>query len=108
MTKSRSKPVQPLSAEHQRLFRRLCREYSITDSGGRQTLLSGLRSLAQAEQAEAIVEADGPMVTDRFGQRRAHPMFVVARDFRSQWLAALRMLNLSIGEAPKVGRPEGA
>ena|SRR5438067_3622357 len=97
-----------LSAESRRLFRKLCDEYGIVDTGGCETLRSGLRSLEQAEAAEAIVRKDGRMLRDRFGQRRAHPMLVVARDFRSQWLTALRQLNLAIGEPPKVGRPEGA
>ncbi|PYQ85895.1 MAG: hypothetical protein DMG02_26830 [Acidobacteria bacterium] len=97
-----------LSASSKRLFRTLCAEYGIVDTGGCETLRSGLRSLEQAEAAEAIVRKDGRMLRDRFGQRRAHPMLVVARDFRSQWLTALRQLNLAIGEPPKVGRPEGA
>jgi hypothetical protein len=86
----------------------LSQEYSIDDSGGRETLRSGLRSLEQAEAAEAIVERDGRMLTDRFGQVKAHPMLVIARDFRAQWLAALRQLNLAIGDPPKIGRPEGS
>jgi hypothetical protein len=35
-------------------------------------------------------------------------MLVIARDFRAQWLAALRQLHLAIGEPPKIGRPEGS
>jgi hypothetical protein len=38
---------------------------------------------------------------------RAHPLLAVARDFRAQWQAALRQLNLAVGEPPKVGRPGG-
>jgi len=95
-TRANSGP-QGLSGASRRLFKRLCSEYRIDDGGGRETLRSGLRSLEQALQAEAIVAADGPMLTDRFGQRRAHPM-----------LAALRQLHLAIGEPPKIGRPEGS
>jgi len=106
-TRAHSGP-QGLSGASRRLFKRLCSEYRIDDGGGRETLRSGLRSLEQALQAEAIVAADGPMLTDRFGQRRAHPMLVIARDFRAQWLAALRQLHLAIGKPPKIGRPEGS
>jgi hypothetical protein len=94
-----------LSDGSKRLFAEICDAYGIVDSGGRQTLRSGLKSLQQAEEAERIVETEGRMVTDRFGQRRAHPMLVIARDFRAQWLQALRQLNLAIGEPPQVGRP---
>jgi hypothetical protein len=100
--------TQGLSGRSKRLFKQLCDEYRIADGGGRETLRSGLRSLEQAEAAEAIVAADGQMLTDRFGQKRAHPMLVIARDFRAQWQTALRQLNLAIGEPPKIGRPEGA
>lgn len=97
-----------LSASSRRLFARLAREYSISDSGGREILRSGLRALDQAEAAEARIAKDGISQTDRFGQVRAHPLLPVARDFRAAWLASLKALNLSVGEQPKIGRPEGS
>ena len=97
-----------LSRESQQLFRELCEEYAITDSGGREVLRSGLRALDQAVAAEARIAVDGAVQKDRFGQLRAHPLLAVARDFRVMWQSALRQLNLSIGEPPKVGRPEGS
>ncbi len=97
-----------LSADSQQLFRVLTREYRIADSGGVQVLLSGLRSLDEAITCERRIEADGRLVVDRFGQPRCHPLASMARDHRAAWQSALRQLNLSIGEPPKVGRPEGA
>ena len=90
------------------IYRRLVGEYGIRDSGGLEILRSGLCALDQAEAAEARIAKDGQATVDRFGQVRAHPLLSVARDFRSQWLAALKALNLAIGDAPKIGRPEGA
>lgn len=74
-------------------------------SGGREILHSGLRALDLAEQAEAQIKGDGQASKDRFGQLRAHPLLATARDFRAQWLAALKALNLAVGTPPKVGRP---
>lgn len=96
---------QDLSASSRRLFRSLVLEYSIGDRGGLEILRSGLRALDQAEAAEAAIAKGGQTQTDRFGQLRAHPLLPIARDFRAQWSAALRALNLSVGEPPKVGRP---
>jgi hypothetical protein len=94
-----------LTPSSQVLFRELSREYGIHDRGGREILRSGLHALDQAEAAEKVIMHDGQTTVDRFGQRRVHPLLCVARDFRSQWLQALRMLNLSVGDPPKVGRP---
>jgi hypothetical protein len=38
---------------------------------------------------------------------KAHPLLSTIRDARSQWLTALRLLNLAVGDPPKLGRPEG-
>lgn len=81
-------------------------EYGITDSGGTEILRSGLHALDRAEAAEAQLARDGLTTTDRWGQSKIHPAAAVARDFRAQWLSALRALNLAVGDPPKVGRPE--
>ena len=97
-----------LSPELASLYRTLTRAYNITDPGGIEVLLSGLTSLAAARAAEARIAADGLVQADRFDQLKAHPLCPVARDARAAWQAALRALNLDIGTAPKVGRPEGS
>jgi hypothetical protein len=97
-----------LTARSRRLYRELTDEYRITDAGGREILRSGLRALDQAVAAEARIEQDGQAVVDRFGQVRAHPLLPIARDFRAQWLQALKALNLAVGEPAKTGRPEGS
>jgi hypothetical protein len=99
--------LKDLSAASRRLFRRLVQEYEIADLGGLEVLKSGLHSLESAEAAEKRIEADGAVLTDRWGQLKAHPLLPVARDNRAAWQSALKALNLSIGEQPKLGRPEG-
>ena len=97
-----------LTASSRVIFRRLTEEYGIADAGGLEILRSGLRALDQAEAAEERIAKDGQATVDWFGQVRAHPLLAVARDFRGQWVATLRALNLAVGEPPKIGRPEGS
>jgi hypothetical protein len=94
-----------LSPASRKLFKALCAEYGIADTGGREILHSGLRALDQATKAEVQIEHDGQCAKDRFGQLRGHPLLSVARDFRAQWLMALKALNLNIGDPVKTGRP---
>lgn len=100
--------VKALSPRSRALFAQMVEEYRIDDLGGTQILLSGLKSLDLATTAEAVVERDGPVTRDRWGQLRANPAAAIARDARAAWLAALRALNLAIGDVPKPGRPEGS
>lgn len=59
-------------------------------------------------RAEAVVNADGMTVKDRYGAIRGHPMLATMRDARAAMLAALRHLNLDVEplrDGP--GRPPG-
>ena len=96
-----------LTPAARRLYKQMTLEYQIQDTGGRRILLSGLRSLDLAEAAEAQLDADGAVLADRWGQKKAHPAWSVARDARAAWLASLRLLNLAVGDVPKRGRPGG-
>lgn len=107
-TPGRSSAVKGLSAEGQRLFKSLTKAYGIRDEGGRQILLSGVTSLDLARKAETQLAVDGLTVTSRLGETKVHPLAAVARDNRAAWQAALRALNLAVGEAPTVGRPAGS
>ena len=101
------KPDPSLFPSSRRLFLKLTKEYSIDDSGGVAILTMGLRALDRAEAAEAVIATDGMAVRDRWGQVKVHPLMTTVRDFRAQWIAALRSLNLAVGTPPKVGRPAG-
>ncbi len=46
--------------------------------------------------AQRIIEAEGRMVTDRFGQKKKNEMCMVEKDGRSQMLSCLKMLNLDV------------
>jgi hypothetical protein len=101
-------PPKTLKAEGRALWLRLQPEYQIVDSGG-LTLLQ-LAAEARDLQCEslAIARRDGFVTTDKYGQRRPHPMLTVSRDAGSAVLRALRQLHLDVEPLnDRVGRPPG-
>jgi P27 family predicted phage terminase small subunit len=108
MTPKTPKAPKGLSREARRLWDRLHADYVIDDEAGQFTLRTALEAFDRMREAQKIIAKDGPCVTDRFGQKRAHPLLTVERDARAQMMAALRALNFDVLPAGKVGRPAGA
>lgn len=83
-----------LSPKAKTLWHDLTTEYQITDSGGLCILEAGLRSFDRAETARKLIAKKGMVIFDRFGQAKSNPVLSSERDARSQWLMALKHLNL--------------
>ena len=97
-----------LSKEAHKLQLNILREYEISDGAGLAILKTALESFDRMNEAREIISKEGLQVCDRFGQLKAHPLLVIERDSRSQFLAALKQLNLDLEplrDAP--GRPGG-
>lgn len=88
-------PPKDISTEAAAIWRRLHREYRLTDEAAVQIVVAGLRAFDTARKADAILLKDGLMVTDRYGTPKVHPCADVARSARAQWLQALRLLGLN-------------
>ncbi len=97
-----------LSEASERLFAEFIAEYAIQDLGGRQILMDGLLAKDLADKADAALKRDGLVAPDKYGQLKPHPCIAAARDFRAQWLQALKALHLNVGDPPAMGRPEGS
>jgi hypothetical protein len=67
--------------------------YNIDDPGGIAHLLTACRAEDDIRRWRAIVQAEGALVTDRFGQRKAHPLLSAVRDAESVKMRALRALE---------------
>jgi P27 family predicted phage terminase small subunit len=93
---SEPRPPAHLSREAKSLWRRLVHEYDIQDAGGLAVLLQACESLDRLRQAQAAIAGTGPLLLDRFGQQKAHPMLVTERDSRSAFMQALKHLGLDI------------
>jgi P27 family predicted phage terminase small subunit len=104
--KTQMKPPKDLSLEGKRLWAQIREQYEITDSTGLHYLTTGCRHFDRMRAAQAILKRDGPVVTDRFGELRQHPAAVVERDASGAMIRAFKALNLDIGKAAPVGRPE--
>ena len=97
-----------LSTKAKKIWKKLVTEYGIDDSGGLAILTTGLEAYDRAASARRQIDDEGMTITDRFGAQKPHPLLACERDARSQWLAALKSLNLDIEplrDGP--GRPGG-
>ena len=86
----------------------VAREYGIEDRGGLGIIRMGREALVNLWWAEILVRNEGMCVTDRFGQKKGHPLLPVMRDSRAQVLACLKMLNLDLEPLRDLGRPPGS
>ncbi len=97
-----------LSKAAQRWWHELQTDYPLTDAAGQLLLEQGLRAFDRSEAARALVDKEGAILRDRFGQCVPHPALKVERDSRHQMLMALKALNLDISPAKLSGRPTGS
>ena len=98
-----------LSKEAKSWWTRLVDEYDIRDPGGELLLETALGAFDRMREAQQQLERDGPVLSDRFGQRKIHPATVLERDSRAGLIAALRQLNLDVEPLrDKPGRPAGS
>ena len=104
--KNQQKPPKDLTLEGKRLYAQICEQYAIADPTGLHYLSTGCRHFDLMRRAQKILKCDGPTMTDRFGAVHQHPAAAVARDASASMLRAFRALNLDIGKAAPLGRPE--
>jgi hypothetical protein len=78
------------------LFAWMIEEYGITDSAGIAILQTAVNAKTEESKCMAIINAEGYVFYDRFGKPKVHPLATVIRDSRSQYLLALKSLNMDI------------
>jgi P27 family predicted phage terminase small subunit len=109
--KNSSRPKAPahLSAAAKKWWAALTDLYEFESPDSVMTLECVMECFDRATAARQMVEKDGAVVKDRFGQLKAHPATVIERDAKMAMLRALRALGLDIiqpGTLP-IGRPAG-
>jgi len=88
------------------LWKKITKEYDIADGCRFGDSRSGLQSYDRAAEAKKILDVEGPVVTDKYGQRKSHPAATCELSNRAAWLNALRMLNLDVEVSNRgPGRP---
>lgn len=83
-----------LGEESRALFGKIVEAFGIDDPAGREILLVGLQARDRLKAAQARIAQGGLIVSDRYGQLKAHPALAIEREARNGWLAALRVLKL--------------
>lgn len=97
-----------LSAPALAFWRGVQADYNIADSAGLALLEVAARAWDRFEGARKVLDAEGPVIKDRWGQSKPHPAANVERDARAGFLAALRALNLDLEPLKNgPGRPGG-
>ncbi len=97
--------MRKLSKEAQDWHDRLQNTYSIYDDGGLFLLGTAAECFDRLRQFQAIVDKDGLVQRDKFGQLKAHPLLIEERNARSQLMAAIKALNLDLEPVKVPGRP---
>lgn len=105
----RRPPVPPapehLSEEAKRWWTTLNEGWDLDDPS-LLVLESGLECLDRMRQAQKLIKKDGPVVTDRFGQKKQHPATLIERDAKAGLLRHLARLGLDLEPIREtIGRP---
>ena len=91
-------PPKHLSADARRLWARLCTDFHLDDGAAQALLRAACEAFDRVEQCRKAVAADGALLTDRFGQKKPHPLLAAERDARGQLIGALRAMKLAPGD----------
>ena len=84
-----------LSLQARRLWSKLTADFVLDDEAGRLCLQSMLEAFDRVQEARRVIDAEGAVIRDRFGQAKAHPATLVEASARAQMHAALRLLRLT-------------
>jgi phage terminase small subunit len=95
-------PPKSLTAASRALWREVVATWAL-DLHHLRLLEGACRQLDRAAAARMVLETDGLVVLDRFGQQRGHPMIDVER--RALDAARLLLRELGLEDGAEVGRP---
>lgn len=105
---AKPRPPAGLSKTAGQFWTDLQAEYSILDAGGLRILEVASRALDRLEQARRLLDREGCVIKDRWGQAKVHPAAAVERDARSGLLHAIRQLHIDVEPLQnRLGRPGG-
>ena len=88
--------MKKLSRKANKLKKSILQEYEITDEAGLAILDEALRAYDLGHEAQEQIDLEGLTVLGDRGQMKAHPLLSVVRFSRTQFLAALKSLNLDL------------
>jgi hypothetical protein len=81
------------------LWRKIVEIYDFGDDAAALSLLSSaLEAKARARRCREIIDRDGEVFTDRWGQLKQHPLLAGERGAQANFVASMKSLNLQLGE----------
>jgi phage terminase small subunit len=101
---SATDPPSGLSDAAKAWWRETVAEYEL-EAHHLRLLTEAAWSWDRAQQARALVDAEGMVLRDRFGQAKAHPAVAIERDSRAAYLRACRELDLDGAQQPESRPP---
>ena len=91
------KPPADLSPAAKKWWREIVGLYDFDEQPDAHLILgSALQSFDRWQQAKAIVDSEGPVVNDRFGQPKQYPATIIERDSKMAMIRAIKALGLDI------------
>jgi P27 family predicted phage terminase small subunit len=98
-----------IKKEAKKLKKSILSEFDISDRVGLEILERGMESYQRMREAMEIIKREGPIVYNRFQEKKEHPSLNTERKARGQFLLAMKMLNVDvIPPNHKIGRPGGS
>lgn len=95
----KSPPPSHLSAAARKLWDKLTADYVLDDAAGMLLLQSACEAYDRLQEARKLIDKEGAVQRDRWGQAKPHPACGIERDARTQMHSALRLLKLAPGDA---------
>lgn len=96
-------PPKSLSAEAKKKWRAIVEEFEVSDAAGFLLLAEAMAAFDEVQAAKEILERDGSVITDRWGQKKQHPAALNLRDARNLMLRCLKALNLDVAPGSPLG-----
>lgn len=98
MKRSSTKAPAHLSVTAKGLWARLLDDYALDDAAGLLLLQSACEAFDRLQEARRVLDKEGAVVKDRWGQAKPHPAAGIERDARTQMHSALRLMKLAPGD----------
>lgn len=96
-----------LSRSARHFWRSVARSY-VLESHHLALLTLACEAHDRATAARKLIDKEGIVTTDRFGQRITHPAVAVERDSRAAFARLVKQLDLDLTPPGPVGRPGSA
>ncbi len=100
---AKPKPPARLSEEAKRWWAQIVEQFEVDDDAGMLLLSCALEAFDEMRRGQEILQADGPIIVDRLGGKKQHPITLVIRDARNLMLRCLKQLNLDVAPGSPLG-----